>query len=488
MDRRTFFKRSGAATIAASGAVASSTTAGVASELWPACTSQSNSHILYHYDHERPYRYDGVMQGNPPLQDAQVTRDNCLENARFGRWALHHMRELIPTQRVGRSGSATLVLPARPMDDRINQMNIPNEQGGRITVSDFLKQVDATAFIVLKDGKILTEQYFAGARPDTLQILYSASKSLASTMIGALLGQGKLKEDEKIETYIPELSGYRGATLRQLLDMTSGVEYMDAAQPASDPQRLGPMPDLCVRWGAFWRKHACAAGFFSSPPSDIGAGQQTEYDFLRSLRQVRGHGANFFYKCADVRTLVWAAEQVTSQRFADIFGELVWSKIGAEQDAYVLCDGRNGSAFVSVGLAVTLRDFARVGLMLMNRGRLGDRQIVPGSYVSDILNCKWNPTLMYDPKSYSPHHTEVPPELRHSCDGLGYRSWFWTWPGGQFCAIGACGQQFNVHPEGRVVVAKFSAIFPENVKTWHQKFALERIGMKAITEQVTSLA
>jgi CubicO group peptidase (beta-lactamase class C family) len=126
--------------------------------------------------------------------------------------------------------------------------------------------------------------------------------------------------------------------------------------------------------------------------------------------------------------------------------------------------------------------------MLMNRGRVGGQQIVPGSYVADILRNEWDPKLMYDQNSYSPHHTEVPSELRHSCDGLGYRSWFWTWPTGQFCAIGAFGQQFNVHPEGRVVVAKFSAVFPEDVKTWHRKSALERVGMKAITEQIARLS
>jgi CubicO group peptidase (beta-lactamase class C family) len=262
----------------------------------------------------------------------------------------------------------------------------------------------------------------------------------------------------------------------------SGVRYLEDPAAALDSKWDGQLPKLGARWASFWNKHARAAGFLSRPAGYDGP--DTEYDFLCALPRERTHGANFFYKCADVRTGVWAAECALKRGYADLFSELIWTKIGAEHDAYVLCDGRTNSAFVSVGSAVTLRDFARIGQMLANYGRVGEQQVVPESYIADILNHRWIAASAEDEDWYSPHHTEVPTDLQSTSKNLGYRSWFWTWGDGQISAPGAFGQQLNVLPDANVVVAKFSTLFPESVAVGQRKEALQRVAMKEIVEKV----
>ena len=62
--------------------------------------------------------------------------------------------------------------------------------------------------------------------------------------------------------------------------------------------------------------------------------------------------------------------------------------------------------------------------------------------------------------------------------GLGHRD--------SSAAIGAFGQQFNVHPQGRVVVAKFSSLCSMDSRTTLRKDALQRIGMRDLTERIAA--
>ena len=67
--------------------------------------------------------------------------------------------------------------------------------------------------------------------------------------------------------------------------------------------------------------------------------QSGQYDFLVSLKTAaRDHGQIFIYKCADTIALMWACERVTGCRYADLLSHYVWSKLGAEQNASIVCD------------------------------------------------------------------------------------------------------------------------------------------------------
>ena len=92
-----------------------------------------------------------------------------------------------------------------------------------------MKATETDGWMVVHDGKLVAEQYAGAMEPDTLHLLMSVSKSIVGILVGALAGQGVLNVEEPVTTYVPELehSGYRGATVRQLLDMRSGIAFSE---------------------------------------------------------------------------------------------------------------------------------------------------------------------------------------------------------------------------------------------------------------------
>ena len=92
-----------------------------------------------------------------------------------------------------------------------------------------MKATETDGWMVVHEGKVVAEQYAGAMEPDTLHLLMSVSKSIVGILVGALAGQGVLSVEEQVTAYVPELehSGYRGATVRQLLDMRSGIEFSE---------------------------------------------------------------------------------------------------------------------------------------------------------------------------------------------------------------------------------------------------------------------
>ena len=77
------------------------------------------------------------------------------------------------------------------------------------------------------------------------------------------------------------------------------------------------------------------------------------------------------------------AERVTGKHISELFSEQIWSKLGAEQDAYVTL-GRDGTAFSEAGFYMTARDLARVGQMVLQKGKYNGQQIVGRAWVEDL--------------------------------------------------------------------------------------------------------
>ena len=154
-----------------------------------------------------------------------------------------------------------------------------------MTVGKYLARSYTEAFLVLHQGHILTEQYWSGMTPQTPHRLYSVGKSLLANVVAILADEGRLSLEAGITDYVHELAetAYAGATLRQLLDMQSGVKYEYDLQGAAKSM---------TEHGRHYR----AAGMFPKLPGEDP--QSGQYDFLVSLKTAaRDHGQIFFYKC-----------------------------------------------------------------------------------------------------------------------------------------------------------------------------------------------
>ena len=108
---------------------------------------------------------------------------------------------------------------------------------------DWIVARSVTGIVILKDGQLGHESYYLGTGPDDLRISWSLSKSFIASLVGILLADGTIDSiDAPLTQYAPELIGsaYDGATLRNVLQMSSGVNFNeDYLDFWSDINRMG---------------------------------------------------------------------------------------------------------------------------------------------------------------------------------------------------------------------------------------------------------
>jgi CubicO group peptidase (beta-lactamase class C family) len=399
---------------------------------------------------------DRTMQGFPPPEEDLVWLENCESTQARTRWMHRHMRELVPTHVVRRGLVPISLLPVEAVD--LSEIQVPDDDGGETTVAEWLEESDTDAFLVMHDAKIVHEEYFHGMRADEPHLLWSATKAIASGVVANLLAQDLLKVDEMVTHYVPEMrgTGYDGATIRQCLDMRSGVAWDNESEGEQNT----------------WNRYRRANGFLARKRDDEKP-YQGEYHALMtfddfSQKHVRPHGGRFEYKDSDNRVVTWACEKVTNTRFADLVSQFIWSKLGCEYDADMLCDGLGS---VSDGISVTLRDLARWGQMHLDRGHFNGEQVVPGPFIDDILD-NFDPKAITEESFLGPR-SGVPRPMT-------YRSWFWIdmSPGANaFTSSGYLGQWCYVLPKYSCVIAKVATW--RSSDGWHDYFAKFRRDLAA---------
>lgn len=362
------------------------------------------------------------------------------DRAPWNRRTFQRVRELIPTSRVRRSSSPPTWSHAH---QDINL--IPFESDGRRdTIKGFLDTSFTDGFCIVHRGKIITEHYDNGMNEYTVHLLQSVSKSVTATTFGILSARGRLRADVPVTYYLPELTAtaYRGATMQQLLDMTSGVHW-DESYTAPDSH--------CAQLDA-----ACGWKVAKDPnwPTCM-------WDLVLTLRESRGaHGADFSYRSIETDVLAFALERATGVRLAELVSNELWAPMGAEEDACFTVDP-TGFACASGGLNATLRDLARFGQLYLAQGAAHDRQIVPENWIHE--------TRSGDPDLFRGSYREV---LPHGA----YRNQFWLedTTARVLLARGVFGQLIFIDPAAQFVAVKLSS-WPEFVNPTRTRTALAAI-------------
>jgi len=214
-----------------------------------------------------------------------------------------------------------------------------------------------TSLLVLKDGQIVHESYYKGTGAEDRRISWSVAKSYLSALVGVLLAEGAIESiDDPVTKYAPQLVGgaYDGATLRQVLNMASGVTFdEDYLDFNSDINRMGRVLALGGRMDDF------AAGLTETftPP-----------------------GETWQYVSIDTHVVGMVVRGATNRTVADLLSEKIIQPLGQEYAPYYVSDGV-GTAFVLGGLNITTRDYARFGQMFAQRGTWQGRQVVPADWV-----------------------------------------------------------------------------------------------------------
>lgn len=338
----------------------------------------------------------------------------------FNEWTFTHMSWLMPSERVARGDHHRPL----PVDHQPMNLTYRYADADR-TLSDLHRRTFTTAFVVLHRGAIVHESYpgaFAG--PRSRMQLFSVSKSVTSMLVGIALADGLLGSvDDRVADYRPDFRGtaYEDTTLAELLDMTSGVGDLE----------VWDVPDSGIK--RFER-------------AVLGGGDVAEV--IRSAPRTAPAGERFNYSTFDAQILGWVLEAAAGRSLARYASDRLWSRIGADRDAYYwLTRAHPRTALGAGSFNATARDVARLGLLMAHDGVLDGRQIVPSDWVRRS-------------RGTDAPHLAVGALGPSGYDHYGYANQWWTLGSPAFHAftgVGVHGQYLFVDPAADVVIVKCSA-------------------------------
>jgi CubicO group peptidase (beta-lactamase class C family) len=378
-------------------------------------------------------RLIGWMQGHPPAPDKVVRfSDSSFFNFPQLRWSTSHYRELVASKLVAKGQGASQALTYQLRDDLDAVSFQVMGQTQRMTWAQAFDANYTDGLLVLHRGKVVYEKY-AGALESTGQHMsFSITKSLTGLLGSMLLASGQLDAHALVSHYLPELahSGFGNASVRQILDMTTGIAYSeDYANPQAD----------------IWQ-HARAGGMLPPLPTSTGdQGAHSFYDFLKTIKPQGQHGQAFSYKTVNTDVLGWLISRLTHQPLNEYLSAKVWQHLGVEQDAYYTIDS-TGVCFAGGGLNTGLRDLARFGEMMLCDGATSSgQQIVPASVIQDIRT-----------GADKAHFKQAG---LATLEGWSYRNMWWVSHNthGAYMARGIHGQALYIDPTAKMVIARYAS-------------------------------
>lgn len=346
----------------------------------------------------------------------------------YSRWSYQHVADVVPTEVISRGDAPAAILAPGPSE--VSGIQVHTAEGTRTTVGAVMSDTDTDGWAVTHRGALVTESYLDGLGPQTLHLIFSVSKSLVGAVAGALYGAGAMDLDAPVTAFVPALahSGYAGATVRDLLDMRSGVNFSDDyGDPAAEINVL----DQAMGWAP--RNHP-------DVPSTL-------YDFLLTLRRKSPHGGPFEYRSCETDVLGWICEVVGGQRMPDLMSELLWSRIGAQCDATIGVDAA-GTGMFNGGISACLTDLLRFGAVFLQEGvSLTGHTVLPVEWIIDTLAGGPDSRQAF---AAGPGEAGFP--------GGMYRNQMWfPYPGSNvLLCLGMCGQLIYINREAEVVAAKLS--------------------------------
>jgi CubicO group peptidase (beta-lactamase class C family) len=238
--------------------------------------------------------------------------------------------------------------------------------GKKYDLYDYMSLNRVSGLLVLKNGKIAFERYELGNTETTRWMSMSVVKAISSTLVAAAIKEGYIKTvDDPITVYLPKLVGsaYEGVTIRNLLQMASGVKWNETyTDPASDRRRM------------------LEAQLAGKPGSIL--------ELMRRLPRAGEPGTIWNYNTGETQIVGELIRAAVKRPVAQYLSERIWSKFGMESDATWWLDSPEGQEIGGSGLSATLRDYGRFGLFFMNGGVAGGEKVLPDGWVREAGSAK----------------------------------------------------------------------------------------------------
>ncbi len=291
-----------------------------------------------------------------------------------------------------------------------NQAQIPRHFLTRMHV------LRTAAYMVIKDDKIIYENYWLNFDKDSVMNSFSVAKSIVALLLGVAMEDGKIESlNQKVCEFLPDFCNDADSSLRiiDLLSMSSGLSWSEE---------------------------------FANPRSDIAmAYYGDKLDSLIKATHVKDTpGKKWNYQCGNTVILAMIIEKATGQKIAEYAEEKLWKPLGAEHTAYW---GKSGDGLTKAFCCfyATPRDFAKLGLLVLHNGKYNGKQILSPKFLDTVLQpADW---LTYKKKKvdfYALHFWLV----KHHGQTIPYFS-------------GMFGQYIFIFPRENAVVVRFGEMLNE---------------------------
>ncbi len=279
----------------------------------------------------------------PAVLDAQAARLNAMKPQSMKRWPM---------------GDAPVPTVQAAADAKVNRAALDKAVLAAFDEQNKGGYPDTRAIVVVQGGAIVAERYAPGFDRNTELLGWSATKSIMGTLVGLLVDDGKLKLDAPAP--VPEWQGKGDPratiTLRQLLTMSSGLSFAESYVPGTDSIRM----------------------LFEA--GDMGA-------LAAKLPLKETPGTKWSYSSGTTNILSRIVFQATGGTLAGMtrYAQKRLFEPTGMTSALIEPDEAGVMVGSSYGYA-TARDWARYGLLHLNKGKAGGRQLLSRQWLDFALS------------------------------------------------------------------------------------------------------
>jgi CubicO group peptidase (beta-lactamase class C family) len=322
--------------------------------------------------------------------------------------------------------------------NKIGQTKIHNDS----TFENVFDANEADGVIVIRKNTVLFEKYWNGLSRHYQHIWFSMTKSLTSSAFGILVAQNKVDLNASPVKYVPELKGtpWERTTIQDVLNMSTALGFQESYTDTAN---------------FFYKSYGNASTFFPKTVADNDpktAKVLGTYDFLTKMATPNNDlqpGVKFEYSSPNVDVISWIISSITGKTYNEFIQENLWNKLGAEHDAYINVD-QSYTAVATGGMNSTLRDLASFGTLILDRGKIDGKQILPQRWVDETLRI-----TQADKDRYLRNDVYVAAKM----PWVAYKNYWWILDDkrGEYCAVGIHGQVLYINRSAGLVIAYFSS-------------------------------
>ncbi len=233
-----------------------------------------------------------------------------------------------------------------------------NKQALNAGTLSHLEQYRTAAYLVIKDGEVLNEHYFNGYTDRSKTNSFSMAKTILTMLVGIAIDDGYIQSlEQNLTDFLPEFNSdplAKNATVGELSLMTSGYE---------------------------WTEH-----YYSpfSPTVELLYGHDVE-EFLLKGEFSAEPGSFFEYSSASTQLLGIVLKRAlkakgNQQSLSEFLSEKIWQPLQMNDDALWHTDD-TGMELVFCCLNTNARNYAKLGMLMLNNGIWNDQQLIPAEFI-----------------------------------------------------------------------------------------------------------